>query len=401
MSDGVRVGILGGGQLALMLADAGRELGLHVRVLSKDPSDPAAPAAEHVAGDPNAVADILRFSEGCDLVTFENEFVPAAALRALAELGGDRVRPAPSVLFELQNKGRQKRLLERLGIPSSRWLSPEAGERADDWARRMWLEFPEGPVLKWAELGYDGRGTCLAHSLEEAVEFAREAFARGREIFAEARVDFAREVAVVASRSAVSDFRAWPLVVSKQVGGTCFLVTGPATELGVPVELEEKAHDYARRIAEALDVTGTFAIELFETRDGRLLVNELAPRVHNSGHYTMDASATSQFANHWRGVLGLSLGDTRSHCGAFAMINLLGPPIVPQHSGELPVPTVSAMAGAEFRSHWYGKNEVRAGRKMGHVNAVVASKRDLAKAVERLEECERQWTLDIERGFSS
>lgn len=398
MSGSVRAGILGGGQLALMLAQAADELGIEVRILSLSADDPAMSAAhEHVLGDPNDVETVARFSEGCDLITFENEFVPAAVLRRLQENGRDRVRPSPRVIFEMQNKLRQKKLLARLGIPSATYATPELGERADDWARRVWLELGEsgGPVLKWAELGYDGKGTCLAHTLEEAVDFARDAFVGKREIFAEARVDYVREVAVVACRSIMGEFAAWPLVVSKQVNGTCFLVTGPATRLGVDPALEAEAHEYARKIAEDLEIVGVFAVELFETRDGRLLVNELAPRVHNSGHYTMDASVTSQFTNHWRALLGLSLGDPRSLTDAFAMINLLGPSHSSPRKGPLPLPALPTFAGAQFAAHWYGKREVRPGRKMGHVNVRLARAADLGRVVEELENCERQWATEI------
>jgi len=403
MSQTVRAGILGGGQLALMLAQAAEDLGIEVAVLSLGADDPAAAAARHVLGDPNELNDVVRFAESCDVLTFENEFVPAAVLRRLGEMGPERVRPAPHALFQLQNKIRQKKLLENLRIPTSPWSGPEAGERADDWARRAWLDFEKdgGPVLKWAELGYDGKGTCLAYSLEEAVGFAREGFTQGREIFSEARVPFVRELAVIACRSVMGEFRAWPLVESTQVSGTCYSVRGPAQALGVRAGLEELAHDYARRIGDALNFVGTFAVEMFETPDGQLLVNELAPRVHNTGHYTADASKTSQFTNHWRALLGLSLGDTASSAGGFAMINLLGPKGVTPRSGPLPLPQVPLLDGGQAVLHWYGKTEVRPGRKMGHVNLAVAAIADLDGALEDLLACERRWAADIERGSES
>jgi 5-(carboxyamino)imidazole ribonucleotide synthase len=376
------VGIIGGGQLARMLAESAHRLGLHPIVLAASSDDPAARLApDALYGSWQDPVVLRRFFLQAPLVAFENEFVPCEALEQASAGLGTRFLPELGTLFQLQDKIRQKEILYRLGIPTSPYEVLPRDARPDEWVRAMYARFEGAVVFKWAQLGYDGKGTCITDHADEAARFCAEAAARGMRVFVERRVAFRRELAVVACHSTSGEFAAYPLVISQQANGICRLVSGPATALGVEGRLEPVAHGYARKLAEALPIHGTFAVELFETPEGELWVNELAPRVHNTGHYTQDAAATSQFENHWRAVLGLPLGDVATAPG-FAMLNLLGP-------GEPPrlLPPLSS----RVHLHWYGKRESRPGRKLGHLNGRAGSAAEVKGLVRELEACERIW----------
>lgn len=390
------LGIIGGGQLARMLCEAAHRLGFRPVVLAAGSDDPAAQICRDAifggAGDPVA---LKRFLSEVELVAFENEFVSCGFIESIAaSLKG---HPAPvflpslETISELQDKIRQKRVLGRLGIASA----PHevfAEKQADpvQWSRAAARKFESGCVLKWSRLGYDGKGTLILPPAEVSAPgaadriraFFGEAAKKGVDVFAEKRIAFRRELSIVSCFSRTGEFAAYPLVVSRQESGICRLVTGPAAELGVSSELERQAQDFARRLARAMNLHGTFALELFETESGELLVNEIAPRVHNTGHFTLDCAPTSQFENHWRALLGMPLGQT-GVSGPFAMLNLLGPAgCAPGPVRRLPVPSASV------RLHWYGKSEIRAGRKMGHLNACGAP---VSELVQRLEACEKEW----------
>ena len=229
-------------------------------------------------------------------------------------------------------------------------------------------------VFKWSRMGYDGKGVCLAEDSPQgriqAVEFCKSSLKRGVPVYAERKIPFKRELAIIGCRGHRGDFATYPLVLSEQQHGICRQVLGPATQLGASPALESQAREAARKIAESMKLEGSFALELFETSEGSLSINEIAPRVHNSGHYTQDACPASQFENHWRGVLGLPLGETRA-AAAFGMLNLLGPEGVvlslPRRRTQLPFPPVPA----PLVLHWYAKAEVRPWRKVGHLNAAL------------------------------
>lgn len=389
---GRRVGILGGGQLARMLIEAAHRLGLHPVVLAGGNSDPAAqvcPSA--VFGDP---ADLYgdpvvlrRFFSQVSEVAFENEFVPCEALEIAAKGTGVRFVPRLGTLFQLQDKIRQKEILTRLGIPTSPYEVLGRETKAADWAYEVLERFGGEGVFKWAQLGYDGKGTWISgkgKSDSDASRFCEDAARRGVPLYIEKKVNFRRELAMVASYSVTGEFVSYPLVISLQENGICREVIGPATALGVDSALEEKARGYAHKLAEALSLHGTFAIELFETEEGELWVNELAPRVHNTGHYSQDACVTSQFENHWRAILGLPLGATTC-APAFAMLNLLGP------REELSALSAEKLLAPHAHLHWYGKKELRAGRKLGHLNGVTDSPAKVPDLLEELRVCERSW----------
>lgn len=400
------LGIMGGGQLARMLAESASRLGLPVIPLAGHSAEPAAKICpQTIYGSFQDPVTVQRFLSQVTHVIFENEFVPCELIAQCAEqvrtqgyAQGHEVEFLPKLetLFQLQDKIRQKEILKGLGIPSAPYEVMPRGSGLE-WAQVMLGRWPEGCVFKWAQQGYDGKGTFIASPRSEdpagrLKTFFEQAVQKRVPLYAEQRVRFKRELAVVASLSTAGEFKAYPLVVSEQRAGICRRVQGPATTaLGVDPALEQLAHQYARKLSLALALYGTFALEFFETEKGELWVNEIAPRVHNTGHYTQDASRTSQFENHLRGVLGLPLGATES-APAFAMLNLLGPEGA-QVDGELaeipPIP-------ARLHWHWYAKRELRPGRKLGHINAVAEKASELPEILEELDQAEKNW-VDVIR----
>jgi len=398
-----RVGILGGGQLACMLISAGRQLGLQPLALCGSADDPAAQLAPGcIYGEVSDPTALRRIFAQTDLIIFENEFVNCDAIeRVLAEsISPPALQPSIAVIRELQDKLRQKEVLQRLRIPTARFQKYEGSEKIQDWVARMLRDFPTGAVFKWAKLGYDGLGTCIIdgaapESITRATQFAERALKKGVPLYVEEKIGFRRELAMVACRSSSGEFGAYPLVITEQENGVCKRVQGPATALGVSEALETEARRYAEDLAKALSIVGTFAVELFETDAGSLCVNELAPRVHNSGHFSLDASPTSQFENHWRAALGLPLGAfTRpGHEGCFAMVNFLGPArLIGSTVSRAPTQGLSP----ELHLHWYGKKDVRAGRKMGHVNGLAANAAELGAVLERMSESDSRWQSSLE-----
>lgn len=388
-----RVGILGGGQLARMLAESAWRMGFRPITLALSAEDPAAQICpDSVYGSLTDPIALRRFLSQVDTVVFENEFVDCELLSQMSEGLSVTFAPSLEVLFQLQDKIRQKEILTKLGIESSRYLVHSKKADLKKWLQQVQEEFPNGFVLKWAQLGYDGKGTWISpegtkNFSGDALKFCEAAVAKGVPLFAEEKVPIKREVAVVGVYSTDREFAAYPLVISQQVTGICRLVTGPAQALGVNADLEKKAHQAARSLAESISLYGSFAIEFFETFDGKLLVNEIAPRVHNTGHYTQNAADTSQFENHWRAVLGLGLGEVSTTPG-FAMLNLLGPL---NSNDKQSVASTPLRLSPHIHLHWYGKSEIRAGRKLGHLNGVVSSVGEISGLVRELEKLEQSW----------
>jgi phosphoribosylaminoimidazole carboxylase PurK protein len=268
----------------------------------------------------------------------------------------------------LSEKLEQKKLLVKLGIPTAPFeISPARDESLKPWLmnlRKRWGAF----VLKWSKFGYDGRGVIAvggADSIEDAERALVAAHSRNIAVYAEPQVRFIRELALVAVRSE-REFKSYPLVISEQKRGACYRVMGPAVSLGVNPELEQKARTFALRLSQEIGLFGTFAIEMFETENGELLLNEAAPRVHNSGHFTQDACLHDQFEMHLRVLMGIALPEIDC-TSSFAMLNLLGPDGVKGHfaalGARIPKPPV------DLKLHWYGKDDVFPGRKLGHVNS--------------------------------
>jgi len=369
-----------------MMAPAAARLGIRLRVLVESPDGSAAQvladAPVGAAADEAAVRALVAPADGgrAAVLTFEHEHVPSALLAALEE-EGVAVRPGPDALRHAQDKIVMRTRLAALGVPCPRWapLAVDAGEGARELA--AFLEEVGGEaVVKTSRGGYDGKGVRVVRTPDDAADWLAAAQDGGPQLLVEEKVPFRRELAALVARRPSGEVRAWPVVESVQRDGVCAEVTAPAP--GLDPALEAQARDVATSVAEGLGVTGVLAVELFEVpgapgEPGRVLVNELAMRPHNSGHWTIDGSVTSQFEQHLRAVLDLPLGDTATVAPWTVMANVLG-----SERTELTdaLPTVLADGGA--RVWLYGK-DVRPGRKLGHVNVSgddLAATRDRARA---------------------
>lgn len=353
-----RVGVVGGGQLARMMIAPAVELGIDIRVLAEAEGMSAALAATGV-GDYHDAETVLAFARDVDVITFDHEHVLQPVLRALVD-AGVAVHPGPDALQFAQDKIRMRTRLAELGVPQPDWAAVSDAEELqaflDEHGGRAVVKTPRG--------GYDGKGVrVVGHGTEAADWFAALAEdAHGGQLLVEELVDFRRELAQQIARSPSGEIATYPVAETVQRDGVCAEVFAPAP--GAGGRLADVAASMARDIADGLGVTGMLAVELFETTDDRLLVNELAMRPHNSGHWTQDGALTSQFEQHLRAVLDLPLGLTTPHAPWTVMVNVLGGPA----EGGLPERVPAAMAahpGAKI--HLYGKSP-RPGRKVGHVN---------------------------------
>jgi len=357
----VTIGILGGGQLGYMLALAGYPLGLHFRFLDPSPEAPVGRIAQRVTADYTDHAALEKFSSGLELVTYEFENVPVEAAKFLAQRVP--VYPPPAALEAAQNRLSEKTLFQKLGISTTEFLP--VSKPAEFQAAVKQLGLPA--VLKTSRMGYDGKGQWILRS-EEDVARAKSELPKVQLIL-ERFVPFTRELSVLAVRSGNGETAFYPLVENHHRGGILRLSLAPAPALDS--RIQRAAEDVARRVLESLQYVGVLAIEFFE-HEGRLLANEMAPRVHNSGHWTIEGAVTSQFENHLRAVLGMPLGSTGAagHC---AMVNLIGD--LPDSAEVLAVP--------DAHLHLYGKVP-RPGRKLGHVTLRAASPERLALRLSEL-----------------
>ena len=358
------VGILGGGQLARMLALSGAPLGLRLLVMDTVADACAGQFAPLLVGDYRDQQALAQFAEKVDVATFDFENVPAESAEWLA--ARVPVFPSPRALAVAQDRLAEKTLFRELGIPV-----PEFAAVSDRAGLDAALAAVGTPcILKTRRLGYDGKGQFRIRSLADANAAWEALGAQAGKVglIVEAFVPFERELSVVAVRGRDGEFRTWPLTWNWHVDGVLSASLAPAR---VEPALADTAIAHARRLAERLDYVGVFALELF-CRDGVLLANELAPRVHNSGHWTLEGAETSQFQNHLRAVLGLPLGST-AMLGHACMLNWIG--AMPEAGPVL----------AEPGGHWhdYGK-EPRAGRKVGHVTVRADNALELAAALERI-----------------
>lgn len=338
------VGILGGGQLGYMLALAGYPLGLHFRFLDPSPEAPVGRIANRVTSDYRDEQSLERFSHGLEVVTYEFENVPVAAARFLAERVA--VYPPAVALEQAQDRMREKTLFRKLGIPTTEFA--EVGKHNDLDAALKQVGLPA--VVKTCRMGYDGKGQWLLRTAED-IEKARLELP-DVPLILEKFVAFQRELSILGARSRSGEIVFYPLIENHHRGGILRLSLAPAPNLSAG--LQNEAERAARAVLEALGYVGVLCIEFFEL-DGRLLANEMAPRVHNSGHWSIEGAVTSQFENHLRAILGFPLGSSAA-IGISAMINLIGE--LPESSDVLQIP--------DTHLHLYGK-EPRAGRKLGHV----------------------------------
>jgi 5-(carboxyamino)imidazole ribonucleotide synthase len=354
--------MIGGGQLARMTHQAAVALGQTLRVLAASPDDPAAQVTPDVVIGSHTDADALRLvAEGASVLTFDHEHVPTDLLLELVDRGVN-VAPPPHALIHAQDKLVMRRRLEEVGAPIPRFAEVTEPSDVDAFAKRV-----GGPiVVKTARGGYDGRGVTLARDLAEARGVSERYLADGIAVLLEERVDMRRELSALVARSPFGQGAAWPVVQTVQRDGTCVEVIAPAPRLDP--DLASDAEQLGLRVAGELGVVGVLAVELFETTDGRLLVNELAMRPHNSGHWTMNGSVTSQFEQHLRAVLDYPLGTTGPIAPVTVMANVLGAPQAPTMTMDERLHHLFARL-PEVNVHLYGKSE-RPGRKIGHVNVL-------------------------------
>jgi len=357
----VTIGILGGGQLGYMLALAGYPLGLHFRFLDPSPEAPVGRIAQRVTADYTDQAALEKFSSGLELVTYEFENVPVEAANFLAERVP--VYPPPAALEAAQDRLAEKGLFRKLGIATTEFTP--VSNPGELHAAVKTLGLPA--VLKTSRMGYDGKGQWILRTAEDVVKAKSEL--PPVKMILERFVTFTRELSVLAVRSRNGETAIYPLVENHHRNGILRLSLAPAPRLAV--EIQRPAEGAAQRILESLKYVGVLAIEFFE-HQGELLANEMAPRVHNSGHWTIEGAVTSQFENHLRAVLGLPLGSTgpAGHC---AMLNLIGD--LPESAEVLAVP--------DAHLHLYGKSP-RPGRKLGHVTLRAASPERLALRLSEL-----------------
>lgn len=357
------VGMVGAGQLARMTHQAAIALGQSLRILADSPDDGAAlVAADVVVGDYRNLHDLRAFALGCDVVTWDHEHVPNEHIAALAA-AGVATHPSANALHFAQDKGAMRARLAQLGIDSPRWIDLTASGDPAAALRTFGAEVGWPLVLKATRGGYDGRGVWVVESEDEAAPV----FASGARLLAEEKVAIKRELAADVARSPYGQAAAWPVVETVQRDGINVEVIAPAPDLDP--DLADRAQEFALRVAKDLAVTGVLAVELFETEDGRLLVNELAMRPHNSAHWTIEGSRTSQFEQHLRAVLDYPLGVTTMTAPVVVMANLLGGPedVIPKAIDERMHHCMARWP--DVKIHFYGK-ALRPGRKVGHVTAL-------------------------------
>lgn len=364
------LGIFGGGQLAKMTAQAASTLNIDTLIFANRDNEPALKVTPfHIIGAWDDDEKLQEFAERCDVVTLESEFVPPSILKRVEELGTP-VYAGSETVEQVRDKLVQKRRMAQMNIAVPRFKKVMVGSDILEAAQ----EFGFPVMLKARTFGYDGYGNAVinrAHDIEPAIEKLA-----GRDLMVEEMVNFVRELAVIIARDTQGNIRNYPVVETIQKNNVCHIVRCPA-----PIEeaAAYRATEMAIKAVEAIEGVGVFGVEMFEIADDEVLFNEIAPRPHNSGHYTIEGTITSQFENHVRAVMGLPLGDVAQIAPATSMINILG-----EREGD-PNPdalnNTLAIGGAHV--HLYGKTEVRVGRKMGHIT-VLGYNTDGAEKVARL-----------------
>jgi 5-(carboxyamino)imidazole ribonucleotide synthase len=355
----VRLGIIGGGQLARMTAMAALPLGCEVIVLERNPHSPAARLSpDSMVGDWNEPATLLKFAERCDVITLENEFVDAGALAAL-EKADHKIFPSAACIAVTQDKLAQKQALQNAGLAVPKFHAVNSPAEIISATK----DFGWPLLLKTRRNGYDGKGNFTVRS-EADVAAGWQILGGGKnDLFVEAFWHFSRELAVIVTRGQDGETVVYPVVETIQRNHVCHVVKAPAE---ISEQVAARATEMARHALEAVGGVGSFGVEMFLSKNGEIAINELAPRVHNSGHYTIEACGCSQFENHVRAVLGWPLGNPLMVAPAAVMVNLLGRE---KASGQ-PLGLENALRQTGARVHIYGKLISGAGRKMGHVTVL-------------------------------
>ncbi|HEY7546043.1 MAG TPA: 5-(carboxyamino)imidazole ribonucleotide synthase [Blastocatellia bacterium] len=357
----MKIGLLGGGQLGRMLALAGYPLGLRFRTLDLSPDAPAGHLTELMVADFNDVDALKRFAAGLDLVTYEFENVPVDSARFLSERLA--VYPPPEALEKGQDRAVEKNYFQSLGIPTPHFATVDSWEEFEEASDRIGLP----AVLKTRRFGYDGKGQFELRKMEDMPVAWRSL--GGVPLILESFVAFEREVSILAVRSVSGATAFYPVVENHHRAGMLRLSIAPAPTL--TSELQSLAEEYALRVIEALNYVGVLAIEFFE-REGQIYANEMAPRVHNSGHWTIEGAETSQFENHLRAIMDLPLGSTAVSKPS-AMVNIIG---------RIPdIRAVMSVSGAHL--HLYGKS-ARPNRKLGHVTVCADDLESLKERIAKI-----------------
>lgn len=348
-----RVGVIGGGQLAWMMAGAAEKLGIELVVQTPSATDPAATVvADKVFAKIDDAGATAQLAKQCEVITFENEFIDLEALKTL-EQQGILFRPQLSCLAPLLDKYDQRNYLKNLGLPVPEFTRLEAALTSNS----VPLAFPL--VLKARRHGYDGQGTFIVKDEASLTSLLQKV--GNLPLLVEEFIPFERELAVIAARSETGEIVIYPVVETQQKNQVCRWVIAPAE---IPPEITQQVENIAQTLLNHLAVVGLFGIELFLTAEGRVLVNEIAPRTHNSGHFTLDACNTSQFEQQLRAVCQLPLGTTELNCPGAVMVNLLG---YEQAQSDYLEKRQKLAQIPNTKVHWYGKTESRPGRKLGHV----------------------------------
>jgi len=351
------VGIIGGGQLGQMMTQAASKLDLDIIVLEKNDNPPAVQAgAKLIIGDLNDAEKIRELAENTDFVTWEIEHINTDVLEEL-ENEGFIINPSPKTLSKIKDKYLQKEFLRSNNIPVAPFKRVESIEEIEKAAEELGLPL----LLKTRFGGYDGKGNFVVRNDKDIEEGFKKL--GGENLYVEGFVEFEKELAIMAARDKKGNIKTYPVVETIHENNILQVTLAPAP---ISADQSQKAEEFARKVMEHLEGAGVFGIEMFLTKSGDILVNEIAPRVHNSGHYTIEACETSQFENQLRAVSEMELGDTSMKVGAAVMVNILG-----ERDGIASVKGVQeAEALGDCFVHIYGKKDVKVERKMGHITVV-------------------------------
>lgn len=363
-----RIGVIGGGQLARMMQPAAIALGLELRVLAETYNSSAHQAASMV-GDYTDFGTLEEFSKTVDVITFDHEHVPVEHLKKLEE-SGVKVHPGSAALVHAQNKLMMRQAMQRLGLPQPIWKEIRSAADLSDF-----LADHQEAIVKTPIGGYDGKGVRVVSRVEQITDWLENIERYGGSLLAEQKIKFTRELSQLSARNSAGEFKSWPLVQTIQKDGVCSEVIAPAP--GLINQLE--ANRIAKTIAEGLGVTGVMAVEMFEDTEGNYLINELAMRPHNSGHFSIEGSITSQFEQHLRAVANLPLGSTAMKSEFAVMVNLLG--VDEQNTFVEHYPKVMTNY-PEVKFHSYEKTP-RRGRKMGHLTIIGSNWQELVDQTTR------------------
>ncbi len=358
----IKLGIIGGGQLAWMMADAANKLGVKLIVQTPSPNDPAVSIAQDsifAAVDDAAATEILATK--CDIITFENEFVNLAAL-SLLEKQGVYFRPQLAALAPLLDKYEQRCYLRDLGLPVPHFLALSAEQEQEKEIKSQIESLGFPVVVKARRHGYDGQGTFIIADFATLAKIVNQSHSQ---FLVEEFVPFQRELAIIAARSINGEIVIYPAVETCQENQVCRWVIAPAK---ITKEQSLEIDAIANKLLNSLQYVGVCGIELFLTAEGKILVNEIAPRTHNSGHFSLDACETSQFEQHLRAVCGLALTNTTLNCASAVMVNLLG---YESSHGDYQEQRQQLADIPQATVHWYGKTEARPGRKLGHITVLL------------------------------